>query len=70
LRYFIRNTKTQKYFHDGQWSVDLHLAQAFPDTNKATGCYLRYRLKNVELVLQGSFEPSETDDLCMPLSVE
>jgi hypothetical protein len=69
VRYFIRSTKTQKYFHEGQWTLDSHLAQAFPDTSKALGAYLRYHLKNVELVLQFRSEPSEIYDLCMPLSV-
>lgn len=69
LKYFIRNTKTREYFHEGEWTLDSHLAQAFSDTSKAVGAYLRYHLKNVELVLQFRSEPSEINDLCMPLSV-
>jgi hypothetical protein len=69
VRYFIRSVRTGKYFHDGQWSSDSHLAQAFPETSQAVGAYLRYRLRNVELVLQFGSEPSEIYDLCMPLSV-
>ena len=69
VTYFIRSTKTRKYFREGQWTSDSHRAQAFQDTGKAVGAYLRYHLKDAELVLQFRSEPSEIYDLCMPLSV-
>ena len=69
VRYFIRSTKTRDYFTGGKWTSDSHLAQAFPDTSKAVGAYLRYHLKDAELVLQFRSEPSEIYDLCKPLSV-
>ena len=69
VRYFIDSTKTRKYF-TGESGPRIHIShRAFPDTNTALGAYLRYHLKNAELVLQFRSEPSEIHDLCMPLSV-
>ena len=68
VRYFIRSTQTRKYFHAGQWTLDSHLAQAFPDRSNALDACFRYHLTNVELVLQVRSEPSEIYDLHMPLA--
>jgi hypothetical protein len=67
MRRLLRNLRTREYFSQGQWTEKAGQAQHFPDAGNAIETCLRYRLKDVELVLQLSAEPQETFDTHLPL---
>ncbi|HOX56603.1 MAG TPA: hypothetical protein P5205_08015 [Candidatus Paceibacterota bacterium] len=52
MRRLLRSLTTHEYFGQGCWTPDPAQAQNFPDAGKAIETCLRYRLSEVELVLQ------------------
>jgi hypothetical protein len=62
MRRLVKSLTTHEYFGQGQWTPDPGKAQDFPDAGKAIDTCLRYRLTDVELVLQLDAEPQEAFD--------
>ena len=62
MRRFVRNLRTQEYFARGEWTPRASDAQHFPDAGNAIETCLKYRLQDVELVLQLNAEPQEAFD--------
>jgi len=62
MRRVIRSLRTQEYFSQGHWTREASQAQDFADAGNAIAACLRYRLTEVELVLQLSTEPQEAFD--------
>ena len=67
MRRIIRNVKSGKYFHQGQWTTDPMLAEHFPDSGTLINTCLKHQLKDVELVLQPNPEPTRALDTCVRL---
>jgi len=62
MRRLVRNLRTHEYLGQGQWTSDPSQAQDFSNAGKAIDTCLRYRLTDVELVLQLDAEPQEAFD--------
>jgi hypothetical protein len=62
MRRLVKNIRTQEYFSDGGWTREASQAQHFTDAGNAIETCLRYRLTDVELVLQLEAEPHEAYD--------
>ncbi len=52
MRRIIQDVRSREYFRSGQWTADAGQAQEFPDSGKVIDTCLKYRLRDVELVLQ------------------
>jgi hypothetical protein len=62
MRRLVKSLRTQEYFSQGHWTREASQAQHFRDAGNAIETCLRYRLTDVELVLQLSNEPQEGFD--------
>jgi hypothetical protein len=62
MRRILKSLTTHEYFVQGQWTREAREAQHFTDAGTAIETCLRYRLTDVELVLQLNTEPHEAFD--------
>ena len=62
MRRLLKSITTREYFSQGHWTPDAAQAEDFADSGKAIDTCLKYRLSDVELVLQLNAEPREPYD--------